>query len=130
MGLDMYLTREISGKKVEVGYWRKANQIHAWFVNNVQDGVDECQRTLVPVEKLVELRTICEKLLRAVETSSDAMLEEDVREWAMALLPPQCGFFFGSTEIDEGYFADLADTVKILKDVEKLSGRFYYQSSW
>jgi len=27
----------------EVGYWRKANQIHNWFVENVQNGIDECQ---------------------------------------------------------------------------------------
>ena len=26
----------------ELGYWRKANQIHRWFVENVQDGVDNC----------------------------------------------------------------------------------------
>jgi hypothetical protein len=26
-----------------VAYWRKANAIHSWFVQNVQDGVDECQ---------------------------------------------------------------------------------------
>lgn len=25
-----------------VGYWRKANQIHRWFVDNVQDGDDDC----------------------------------------------------------------------------------------
>ncbi len=24
-------------------YWRKANQIHGWFVNKLADGVDECQ---------------------------------------------------------------------------------------
>ena len=24
----------------EVGYWRKANQIHRWFVENVQKGED------------------------------------------------------------------------------------------
>lgn len=27
----------------DVGYWRKANAIHAWFVKNVQGGVDNCQ---------------------------------------------------------------------------------------
>ena len=26
----------------QVGYWRKANQIHNWFVENVQDGEDDC----------------------------------------------------------------------------------------
>lgn len=26
---------------VEVMYWRKSNQIHNWFVKNVQNGVDD-----------------------------------------------------------------------------------------
>jgi hypothetical protein len=29
----------------DVAYWRKANAIHKWFVDNCQDGVDECQET-------------------------------------------------------------------------------------
>ena len=30
-----------------VGYWRKANAIHQWFVDNVQHGVDDCREYLV-----------------------------------------------------------------------------------
>ena len=30
-----------------VGYWRKANAIHNWFVQNVQDNRDECQKSYV-----------------------------------------------------------------------------------
>ena len=26
-----------------VGYWRKANHIHKWFVDNVQNGEDDCK---------------------------------------------------------------------------------------
>lgn len=26
----------------EIAYWRKANHIHKWFVDNVQYGVDDC----------------------------------------------------------------------------------------
>ena len=36
---DSYIVR------TEAGYWRKANQIHGWFVNKCQDGVDDCQLT-------------------------------------------------------------------------------------
>lgn len=25
----------------EVAYWRKANHIHNWFVQNIQDGIDD-----------------------------------------------------------------------------------------
>ena len=27
-----------------VGYWRKQNAIHNWFVENVQDGIDDCDQ--------------------------------------------------------------------------------------
>ena len=44
---------EIDPKKVasineHVGYWRKANAIHNFFVVKVQGGRDECQRSYVP----------------------------------------------------------------------------------
>jgi len=28
--------------ELDYAYWRKANQIHNWFVENVKDGVDNC----------------------------------------------------------------------------------------
>jgi hypothetical protein len=63
MGLDMCLSK-VNGWKFElvesevieeVMYWRKANQIHKWFVDNVQDGVDDCKEYWVSEEKLQEL---------------------------------------------------------------------------
>lgn len=36
------LTLPVTYIYVKVGYWRKANAVHKWFVENVQDGVDEC----------------------------------------------------------------------------------------
>ena len=54
MGLDMYLYGVKSNywlhdynigqvkTVIEVGYWRKANQIHNWFVENIQNGIDDC----------------------------------------------------------------------------------------
>jgi len=36
-------------------YWRKANQIHNWFVTYLADGVDECQRISVGRGDLVIL---------------------------------------------------------------------------
>ena len=106
----------------EVGYWRKANAIHDWFVRNVQDGVDECQKSYVSDEQL-------QKLLDDVNT----VLENPDR--AMELLPPKAGFFFGDVAVDEYYFNHLRDTKKILEAV-LVEGRFdhmwdfYYQSSW
>jgi hypothetical protein len=152
MGLDMYLSRstyiggyfehrEVSGKvevkikdKIlkfnpksiseiieQVMYWRKANQIHAWFVKNVQNGVDECQRSYVSFEKLKELYDVVCKALDTKDAS---------------ILPPQSGFFFGSTDVDDYYWQDLEDTKQILEKIIKEDSEtpegysYYYQSSW
>lgn len=105
--------------QVTVAYWRKANAIHAWFVRECQNGVDECQEAYVPRDKLTELAVLCE---HASETRDPS------------LLPPQSGFFFGGTDIDEWYWKDLEDTAKRLREIlanprwENVD--FIYQSSW
>jgi hypothetical protein len=51
---------------------------------------------------------------------------------AAELLPPTDGFFFGSTELDEGYFDDLRNTIEIIDHVLALPEDWMieYQSSW
>lgn len=97
---------KVEGVKAEVGYWRKANQIHAWFVKNVQDGEDECRPHEVEWEKLEELRDVCKRVLAD-------------RDLAPELLPSQSGFFFGGTEYDKYYFDDLERTVKIIDLIDE-----------
>lgn len=105
----------------EVGYWRKANAIHRWFVENIQDGVDDCGQYEVEKEKLEELLGVCQEVI-AHNHKSDF------------LLPTQSGFFFGSTEYDEWYFEDIKDTIKILEKVLEETDfdrqMITYQSSW
>lgn len=149
MGLDMYLNRkqhvrdwdhtpekkranakvEIRGKQIKTNkliylefegmYWRKANHIHQWFVDNIQDGNDDCRVYYVPIEKLTELRDLC------LYVSKDNKKAEE-------LLPTQSGFFFGGTEYDEYYFDSLAETYKTLNTLIKNypEDEYYYQSSW
>jgi hypothetical protein len=104
-----------------VAYWRKANAIHAWFVKNVQEGRDECQESYVSREQLEELVEVCKQVIEKPKLSTE-------------LLPPQSGFFFGSTEVDEWYLHDLEHTVKTLQkalaEPAFNKGDFYYQSSW
>lgn len=104
---------------IGVGYWRKSNQIHKWFVDNCQNGVDECQKTWVPREKLETLLAVCKETMKTQDASK---------------LPPQSGFFFGSTDTDEWYWKDIEHTIKILESVlndKALEGfEFEYQSSW
>jgi hypothetical protein len=59
MGLDMYLGVRTSEGTQEVGYWRKANAVHGWFVRECANGVDECQEIPVSKIKLLELQAHC-----------------------------------------------------------------------
>jgi len=111
--------QEIKEVMIEAGYWRKANAIHKWFVDNVQEGKDDYGNYYVGREQLAELRELCQKVLAD-------------RSLAAELLPPQSGFFFGGTDIDEYYFADLGQTIKIIDNALTLpeSWDFEYHSSW
>ena len=108
-------------KTEEVGYWRKANQIHNWFVNHVQNGVDDCGSYLVTKEQLQEL----------YYTVDVVMLNP---ERAMELLPTRPGFFFGSCDYDEYYYRDLSQTAEILDSILTYTNfeleTIEYQSSW
>ena len=75
MGLDMYLGVRTSEGMQEVGYWRKANAIHGWFVRELADGVDECQEIPVSKIKLLELQALC--LSALVKRSQDPTPFED-----------------------------------------------------
>lgn len=111
---------------VGIGYWRKANAIHQWFVINCQDGEDDCKKWYVSREHLTELLATCEKIILDKQvTGTDDLANE--------LLPPTSGFFFGSQDYDEWYYKDLAYTVELLTKVLATvpeSWSFSYQSSW
>ena len=144
MGLDMYLTArehapydaprqldphfdefQVGSTTYEIGYWRKVNSVHKWFVDNVQSGNDDCGEYVVSESHLKELRSQVSSVLAAPSTAS-------------ATMPNQSGFFFGSTEYDGYYFDDLRETIKIIDKALKwceLNGKgkyitIYYSSSW
>lgn len=105
--------------KIEAGYWRKANAVHKWFVDNCQGGNDDCGYYHVSREQLQELRDLCRRVI-------------DFKHLANELLPAQGGFFFGSTDYDEYYYQDLEQTVRIIDQALTLpeSWDFEYHSSW
>jgi hypothetical protein len=145
----------ISGVEEEVMYWRKANHIHGWFVENVQDGIDNCGMYYVSSEKLQELVDACNKVIDAsklvdgmvhagtvydkehpnghvLRTAGKVLNDETV---AKELLPTSEGFFFGCTEYNEDYLNDVIETrdwaVRMLEDKKRgVSGDIYYSSSW
>ena len=103
-----------------VVYWRKANAIHKWFVDNCQDGIDECQDTYVEKESLEELLDLCKQVKKD-------------NKLAPTLLPATSGFFFGGTDYDEWYFDAINHTIKAIsallaEDISQAS--IYYHSSW
>lgn len=107
---------------LQVGYWRKANAIHKWFVDNVQEGVDDCGRYYVSKDDLRNLLGLVNQVL-----ADHSKAEE--------LLPSTSGFFFGGTDYDEWYFDSLENTKTILEEalkeeVLKTPGDYYYHSSW
>ena len=111
------VVKEIS---LQAMYWRKANAIHGWFVEIVQDGEDNCREYEVDKEQLETLRDLCKDILE----HPDAERDED--------LEPTEGFFFGSYNKDEWYYKDLKDTVEGLDKVLALPDEysFTYQASW
>lgn len=136
MGLDMYLTAtrlicnedegnlkqklqelfdySIDGVSTNVGYWRKAYHLHLWFVENVQEGEDDCGRYEVSREQLAELLDIVRQI------------SEDPHK-ASELLPNE-----SHLEYDDWFFETIEDTKPILERVMAMDHHwfFYYQSSW
>ena len=112
-------TKNISYLVEQVGYWRKANQVHQWFVENVQEGNDNCGSYYVSRENLLELLELCNQVL-------------DKKEMAEELLPSHSGFFFGGTDYNEWYFEQLEETKKIIESClsDEHAHDFMYSSSW
>ena len=111
----------VKGVECEAMYWRKANAIHGWIVENVQDGEDDCKEYEVTTEQLQELVDACKKALAD-------------RENAAEILPPTSGFFFGGKELDDWYWENLQMTVdglsKVLANPDLKDWDFFYQASW
>lgn len=125
MGLDMYLTR-YNGKNdlrgASIAYWRKANAIHWWFVQNVQNGIDDCREYVVTKAQLKELYDICAKIQRFIIYGETPLmyeanpynavgLTEDGIAIARELLPTQGGFFFGGVGYGASYVEDILTTM-------------------
>ena len=64
--LEMDCGRDV-GIITEAAYWRKANQIHKWFIDNCANGEDDCSRIDVDTEDLEELLEVCKKVKASCE---------------------------------------------------------------
>lgn len=158
MGLDMYLIkkqkkeRKNSNTWNQIGYWRKANQIHNWFVANVQKGIDNCGYYRVSCKQIQQLKEACERVVKTAnlvpgeicvgyhyENGERVPIIEqgeviiNANEIA-AILPTTHGFFFGHTEYDEWYLSQVRETIEILEralnETNFEEEYLVYTSSW
>lgn len=152
--------KNLSEITYRVGYWRKANHIHKWFVDNVQNGEDDCGTYDVSLEKLKKLTFACRETLHRFEKAKKVVRERnrvssedkiinllftdeiyadnvaDITE----LFQLQKGFFFGADFMGQWFFDDLEYTISIIEpEIEEIeqvgnSQPFYttieYSSSW
>jgi hypothetical protein len=122
--------------QLPVGYWRKANAIHRWFVYNIQEGEDQCQSSECNIDQLAKLQGSCQRVLAAPASKLRGVAEEE--------LPTQGGFFFGPTDLGDPrtrqwYLYGLEETIKIVDRAKTLAetlddrGLFHwfeYRASW
>lgn len=145
MGLDMYLAAKrymwynetelkeqigaplilpegikVEEVSVQAAYWRKANQIHKWFVDNVQDGKDDCGTYSVGRDQLIDLIVLCKQVQAEPNRTEE-------------LLPCKSGFFFGAVEYDKFYMHDIISTIVQLERallLDEKKWEFTYTASW
>ena len=117
----------------DIGYWRKANQVHNFFVQECQDGIDECQLSMISKDKLEDLLDRCKRAMKLKKIYlNDGIIKDG--QGLETFLPTSSGFFFGGTEFNEWYFDDIAETKKIITKVLKQTDFdkqvIFYRSSW
>ena len=113
-------------------YWRKANHIHAFFVNNVQAGDDDQGMYEVTEEHLLHLKSLLESAISTYD--SVELSEEEKNEELEEILPCQEGFFFGDTSYDEYYHEDNKGTLEyvnlVLDQMDFEKNMLFYTCWW
>lgn len=127
MGLDMYMYQKTKGKKfdlekdIEVAYWRKHNAL----LNFIEQMLEK------PIENTVPQPLTKENLEEILEVSKAIYYRQADPD---TIMPTIRGFFFGSTDYDEGYFHDAKITVEqiseILSDTNFDEEEIYFWAWW
>lgn len=139
---QLTLSTSDSNDNPEIMYWRKANAIHNWFVENVQNGVDDCNYYEVSIDQIYDLMDRCGKILATMPKLENILASEEYNyvfptkaiETAQEILPTTSGFFFGDTNYNYFYFKEILDTYnelkKLAEDFDSEKYFYYYHSSW
>lgn len=133
MGLDMWLYRRKHDNEendVEIGYWRKFNELYG-FIENLKDCYDtNCQEIELDLEDLEEIRkvfVVTKQMLTSLDKNN--LTEEVISEY---FLPYRSGFFFGGPVQPEEIDNRINDTLNILDKAIKLAkqGEVIYFYAW
>lgn len=136
----------------EIAYWRKANEIHNYFVEYAQHGVDDCGTYDVSKKQLEDLLYKCKEVKRIAvlekskvvngytfQNGKEIPMYEDGEVIAnedevAAILPTRSGFFCGSTDYDKYYMEDINYTIdvleRVLAETDFDTEAVCYHSSW
>ncbi len=116
--------RRVSSIEEQIGYWRKANAIHGWFVENCANGVDNCEPVNVTEKKLNALLGLIEKAIKQPDRFHPELL-------------PTPGFFFGDVEDLEWYHCYLNESIPMLEralleftEENATYPELFYRASW
>jgi hypothetical protein len=133
----------------QIGYWRKFNALHNWLINECAEGEDNCKEIYISSDKLFELLSTLKEVKKVIgnakkkkvsvqtgwSSDGDTYAEIEVYdcdEELEQLFPTRSGFFFGSTEYDDWYKADVEKTIELIEselvDIDKYD--YCYQASW
>ena len=112
----------------EDAYFRKVNFIYHYFQPKLDD---EC--AFVTKADIEDIINRCDKILKGLKFKGEEIPHEKI-DLAMELLPTQSGFFFGSTDYDKWYFADVKDVrrqmKKLLRGFDEDTDVIYVVMSW
>ena len=103
---------EVSGVTVRVGYWRKFDVLHQWFVGNVQEGHDDCRPAFVSADTL-----------NALEEQLEQVGDD----------PASASEYFTADEDGTPDESDVDYTLKVLHHAKRLQEQGWditYRASW
>lgn len=111
----------------DIAYWRKAYGIHHWFVENVQGGVDNCEKYFVPQQAFFSLKSATERLL----SMSKADMDKDIELTASLI---------GAIEMENDWYLDniqrafnaCSFAIDVFDEIQDSFSTvsFYYRASW
>lgn len=96
-----------------VCYWRKFNALHKYMRDHFgRESEDNCVDMFLNIDDIRKLLMELKNLVKQIKLDKDGIITN--QEICEEILPPEDGFFFGSTALDSYYVEDIKDTIEML----------------